>query len=117
VIDHLAKPPIAGGDLGEWRRRMEPFAAQPHVACKLSGLVTEARWDAWRVEDLAPCVADALAWFGPRRLLFGTDWPVCTLAATHAEVVRAHRATIAHLAPEDRAQIMGGTAARVYRLA
>jgi L-fuconolactonase len=116
VVDHLAKPPIAAGDLAQWRRRMEPLAEQPHVACKLSGLVTEARWDAWRVEQLAPCVEDALAWFGPRRLLFGTDWPVCTLAASHAEVVAAYRATIAHLPDDDRAQIMGGAAARVYGL-
>ena len=116
VVDHLAKPPIATGDLSEWRRRMEPLAGRPQVACKLSGLVTEARWDAWGAEDLASAVEDALAWFGPRRLLFGTDWPVCTLAASHAEVVTAYRETIAHLAPDDRAQVMGGTAARVYGL-
>jgi L-fucono-1,5-lactonase len=116
VVDHLAKPPLATGDLTGWRRRMAPLGEQPHVTCKLSGLVTEARWDAWRMEELAACVEDALAWFGPERLLFGTDWPVCTLAATHAEVVRAYRTTIAHLAPGERAQVMGGTAARVYRL-
>jgi L-fuconolactonase len=116
VVDHLAKPPIATGDLTGWRRRMVPLAEQPHVTGKLSGLVTEARWDAWRAEELAACVEDALAWFGPERLLFGTDWPVCTLAATHAEVVCAYRATIAHLAPGERAQVTGGTAARVYRL-
>jgi L-fuconolactonase len=117
VVDHLAKPPLARGDLDVWRRRMEPLAEQPHVACKLSGLVTEARWDAWRVEDLAACVAQALGWFGPDRLLFGTDWPVCLLAASHAEVVAAYRETIAHLPQPAQAQIMGGTAARVYRLA
>jgi L-fuconolactonase len=116
VLDHLAKPPIATGDLTGWRRRMVPLAEQPHVTGKLSGLVTEARWDAWRVAELAARVQDALAWFGPERLLFGTDWPVCTLAATHAEVVGVYLATIAHLAPGERAQVMGGTAARVYRL-
>jgi len=116
VVDHLAKPPLATGELSEWRRRLEPLAEQPHVACKLSGLVTEARWDAWRVEELAACVEDALAWFGPERLLFGTDWPVCTLAASHVEVVCAYRATIAQLPPDARAQVMGGTADRIYRL-
>jgi L-fuconolactonase len=116
VVDHLAKPPLASGDLDGWRRRMEPLAGLPHVACKLSGLVTEARWDAWRVEELTACVADALEWFGPERLLFGTDWPVCLLAGGHADVVAAYRATIAHLPADARAQIMGGTAARVYRL-
>jgi L-fuconolactonase len=116
VVDHLAKPPIASGDLAAWRRGMEPLAAQPQVAAKLSGLVTEARWDAWRVEELAECVQDALAWFGPERLMFGTDWPVCLLAASHAEVARAYRSTIDHLPPARRGQVMGGTAARVYRL-
>jgi L-fuconolactonase len=92
VIDHLAKPPVAAGELEPWAERMAPFAELEHVACKVSGLVTEADWARWKPADLAPYLERALEWFGEERLLFGSDWPVCTLAASYEEVVRAYDA-------------------------
>jgi L-fuconolactonase len=92
VIDHLAKPPVAAGELEPWAERMAPFAELEHVACKVSGLVTEASWDGWTAADLAPYLDRAVEWFGEERLLFGSDWPVCTLAASYEDVVRAYDA-------------------------
>jgi L-fuconolactonase len=103
LIDHLAKPPIATGELEPWASRMAPFAELEHVFCKVSGLVTEADWERWTPADLAPYLERAHDWFGEERLLFGSDWPVCTLAATYDEVVRAYDA-----------ERLGGNAARVY---
>lgn len=90
VIDHLAKPTIAAGELEPWASRMAPFAELEHVSCKVSGLVTEADWERWRPADLEPYLARAADWFGDERLLFGSDWPVCLLAASYDDVVRAY---------------------------
>jgi L-fuconolactonase len=89
VIDHVAKPPIASGELELWAERMAPFAELEHVRCKVSGLVTEADWERWTVDDLRSYVERVAEWFGEDRLVFGSDWPVCTLAASYDEVVRA----------------------------
>jgi L-fuconolactonase len=80
VIDHIAKPPIRGRVMEPWAERIRPFGALDNVTCKVSGMVTEADWDAWRPSDLAPYLAHVLEVFGPGRLLFGSDWPVCLLA-------------------------------------
>ena len=114
VIDHLAKPPIGSGDLDLWARRLRPFGELEHVWCKLSGLVTEADWRTWRVADLAPSVAIALEIFGPSRLIFGSDWPVCLLAASYGEVVAAARQCTAGLSDVERAAVFGGAAERAY---
>jgi L-fuconolactonase len=90
VIDHLGKPPIASGELEPWAGRMAPFAELEHVFCKVSGLVTEADWGRWSTAGLAPYLSRALEWFGEDRLLFGSDWPVCLLAASYGEVVQAY---------------------------
>jgi L-fuconolactonase len=118
VIDHLAKPPIASGAaaLEPWRTRMRPFAELDHVACKVSGLVTEADWSSWTPADLQPFVDVALDTFGPRRLLFGSDWPVCLLAATYRQVVEATRTTLIGLTATERAAVMGDNATRIYGL-
>ena len=121
VLDHIGKPPIANGarDPGlrrEWASRMAPFAELPNVWCKLSGMVTEADWAAWRAEDLAPYVAAVLGWFGEDRLLFGSDWPVCLLAADYGRVKRTAEALLAPLAPARRDKIFGGNATAMYRL-
>ena len=114
VIDHLAKPPIASGELEPWRSRIAPFAALGNVSCKLSGLVTEADWSSWTPGDLQPYVDHAIDVFGPARLVFGSDWPVCLLAATYAEVVDAARSTLAGLSAAERAAVMGANAERIY---
>ena len=113
VVDHLAKPPLREGDTDAWAAGLSALAALPNVSCKLSGLVTESAWDAWRADELVPYLRRALDWFGPERSLFGSDWPVCLLAASYDEVVDL---ALAALQPGERAAVMGETAARVYRL-
>ncbi|GAA0667038.1 amidohydrolase family protein [Kitasatospora atroaurantiaca] len=117
VLDHLSKPPIARGELEPWAGRLRELAREPNVFCKLSGLVTEADPDAWTVADLRPYAETALDAFGPDRIMFGSDWPVCLLAATYEQVVNAAEELTAHLAPHEREQVFGGTAARCYGIA
>ena len=116
VIDHVAKPSIATGELAPWEARMAPFRELEHVTCKVSGMVTEADWSSWTPADLQPYVDRVLEIFGPDRLLFGSDWPVCLLAASYGDVVAAARATLAGLSESERAKVFGGTAAAAYRL-
>ena len=117
VVDHAAKPRIAAGPRDPaWEAAMAPLAGLPNVHCKLSGLVTEADWGAWRPADLRPYVDRALDWFGPERCLFGSDWPVCLLAAGYQQVLDALTGAIADLDAASRAAVMGGTAERVYGL-
>ncbi len=116
VLDHVAKPPIADRAWEPWASRLVGFRDLDHVACKVSGLVTEARWSAWTVEDLAPYAALALDVFGPARLAFGSDWPVSLLAAPYATVLDAARRLTAGLSGGERERVFGGTAIEVYGL-
>ena len=116
VIDHLAKPPIRSGATEPWTSLLRPFGELPNVSCKVSGLVTEADPLTWRVADLAPYVEIALETFGPERLLFGSDWPVCLLAASYQDVVAAAQDLTADLSTAERAAVFGGAAEAVYRL-
>jgi len=116
VIDHIAKPPIADGALEPWASHLTPFEELDHVACKLSGMVTEADWSSWTPADLRPYVDRVLAVFGPDRLLFGSDWPVCLLASTYGGVIDAAGQCLDGLGTGDLAKVFGGTAERVYRL-
>jgi L-fuconolactonase len=110
VIDHAAKPPIATGELEPWAERMAPFAELEHVCCKVSGLVTEADWTRWAPNDFVPYVSRLVEWFGESRLLFGSDWPVCLLAASYDEVVAACEHALGNLSR------IGANAERFYRL-
>ncbi|MFC8453059.1 amidohydrolase family protein [Kitasatospora sp. NPDC057223] len=114
TLDHLGKPPVAAGGLGPWAAGLSLLAERPNVTAKLSGLVTEADWQHWSIADLRPFADTALHRFGPGRLMFGSDWPVCTLAAPYGEVLDAARALTAELTEDERAAVLGGTAARVY---
>lgn len=116
VIDHIAKPPIASGELAEWARELKALAVYPNIYCKLSGLVTEADLNSWRVENLQPFVDRVLEFFGPARLMFGSDWPVCLLAASYNQVLESFQSLLAGLTDEQRSQIFGGTATNFYRL-
>ncbi|MGW4061440.1 amidohydrolase family protein [Amycolatopsis sp. NPDC004747] len=116
VLDHLAKPPIASGELEPWATGLATLAREPNVVAKLSGLVTEAGRP-WRAEDLRPYAETALAAFGPDRLMLGSDWPVCLLAGTYAEVMGAADSLLDDLTPAERDAVRGGTASRVYGLA
>ncbi len=117
VIDHIAKPLIKSGVLEPWASLISPFGREPNVWCKLSGMVTEADWQAWTPADLAPFVDVVIDTFGPARLLVGSDWPVCLLAGSYSEVLGAARILLARLTPEERGAVFGGNAIEVYRLA
>ena len=116
VVDHLAKPEIAAGEWEPWARGLAALARHPGVACKLSGLVTEASWTSWTPEHLRPYGRHALDVFGEDRLMFGSDWPVCGLAASYDEVVGAAEQVLPELAAESRSKIFGDNAVRTYGL-
>ena len=116
VIDHMAKPPIAPGEFDEWARELRPLAKFPSVYCKLSGLVTEANWATWRTDDLRPYVDYALELFGTERVMFGSDHPVCLLAASYRRVLESFQELLSGLSSAEGDRIFGGNAARFYRL-
>jgi L-fuconolactonase len=116
VLDHLSKPPVAAGELEPWATRLHALAAAPNVLAKLSGLVSEAESPQWTVADLWPYTEIAVDAFGPDRLMFGSDWPVCLPAASYAQVVTAARALTAELSETEQAAVFAGTARRAYRL-
>lgn len=119
VLDHLGKPSIRDGasGLAAWRAAVTPLAELPNVYAKLSGLVTEADWNTWRPSDLFPFIDSALDLFGPQRLMFGSDWPVCLLASSYERVLAALSDNLQTLAAAERDEIFSGTAIRAYRLA
>lgn len=118
VVDHLAKPPIASGTLAAWKHDLAAAAAHPNVLAKISGLNTAADWATWTAEDLTASIGHAIDVFGVDRLMVGSDWPVAILAGDHgrvwSETVRA--LDILGVAGADRAALLGGTAARIYRI-
>lgn len=114
VLDHCGKPAIAAGGYEPWAAFVSELAARPNVFCKLSGLVTEADWTQWTVDDLRPYAAHVLASFGPDRVMFGSDWPVCELAATYGQVHQTALALTASLSTSDREDVFAGTATRAY---
>ncbi|MEW1587345.1 amidohydrolase family protein [Micromonospora vinacea] len=115
VLDHLAKPAIGSPEMAEWSRDLRSLAASPNTTAKLSGLVTEVPLPHWTPQDLRPAVEEALDTFGPDRLMFGSDWPVCLLASSYQRWVD----TLAELleGQDGAGSVWGGTARRVYGLA
>ncbi|MEV6617388.1 amidohydrolase family protein [Streptomyces sp. NPDC051051] len=116
VLDHLGKPPVASGARASWEAELRALAALPNTVAKLSGLVTEADPATWTAADLRPYTDAALDAFGPHRLMFGSDWPVCTLAAGYGQVLDTARQLTGHLSAEESAQVFEATATRVYGL-
>jgi len=117
VVDHIAKPRIAAGPRDkDWERAMAPLAGCANVYCKLSGMVTEARWTDWTPDDLRPYVSRVLEWFRPERCMFGSDWPVCLMAADYRRVIAALRDALKDLDPTAINEVFGDNAMRVYRL-
>ncbi|HEY6793619.1 MAG TPA: amidohydrolase family protein [Kineosporiaceae bacterium] len=114
VLDHCSKPPAAAGRLEPWATDLRTLAAEPNVTCKLSGLVTEADWARWTVTDLVPYADVVLDAFGAGRVMFGSDWPVCLLAAGYAQVVDVARQLLAGASDTERHQVLAGTATAVY---
>jgi L-fuconolactonase len=116
VIDHIAKPPIASHAMEPWARDMEAAAQIPGMHCKLSGMITEADHDGWSAGDLRPYVQHVLKLFGPDRLMFGSDWPVCRLAGSWKQVLAAFTQACGAMPNAQREQILGETARKFYRL-
>jgi L-fuconolactonase len=114
VLDHAAKPPLRSGDLRDWAEDLRTLAAAPQVVCKFSGLITEADHRNWSTEDLRPVADDLLDDFGPQRLMFGSDWPVCRVAGGWAAWASAAEELLAPLSPEELEQVLSGTARRTY---
>ena len=116
VLDHIAKPAIGGGRLEPWESGLRELARAPNLFCKLSGMVTEARWEAWRPEDFQPYLDVVFEAFGPERLMIGSDWPVCTLSAGYESAMGIVLGYIAQFPKTEQDSILGGNCARFYKL-
>lgn len=117
ILDHIAKPRIRERLLTPWSNNIRELARRPNVYCKLSGMVTEADWNTWSDEALAPYIETVLQAFTPRRLMFGSDWPVVTLASSYRRWAGAVRVAIAHLSADERDWVFAKTAIEAYGLA
>jgi L-fuconolactonase len=116
VIDHLAKPEIKAKKTEPWSARVREIAGNKNVFCKVSGMVTEADWRNWKREDFEPYLDVVFEAFGADRLMFGSDWPVCLVAASYRQVKQLVEDYVKGLSPEDKDKMFGGTAARFYGL-
>lgn len=116
VLDHMAKPNIRAKEFEEWATFIEKLAAFPNVHCKVSALVTEADWENWTLDDFKPYIHHAIACFGKERVIFGTDWPVCLVAATYAEVMAVAEHSLAGFTDDERKAFWGANAVNFYNL-
>ena len=117
VLDHLAKPPIKSGDLHPWNSEIRELAKSPNVFCKLSGLLTEADWKNWKPEHIAPYLDIAFDSFGPDRLMIGSDWPVCTVAASYSRAMNVIREYLSKYPTHVQDTVLGENAQRLWMLA
>jgi L-fuconolactonase len=116
VLDHLAKPPIKSGNLRPWELGMRELGTFPNVFCKLSGLVTEDDWQNWKPEHIAPYIDVALEYFGPGRLMIGSDWPVCTLAASYTRTINMMESYLSQHPTDVQEATLGGNAQQFWKL-
>lgn len=116
VLDHIAKPYIKSGKIKQWEKDIRILAQYDNVYCKISGMVTEADWNHWKINDLRPYLDVITSSFGTHRLLFGSDWPVCLLAAQYQEVLEIPSRFFANFTLNERRDIFGHNASKVYRL-
>ncbi len=116
VLDHVAKPRIRDGAITPWRENLRELARRENVYCKISGMATEGHWESFNEDDLLPYLEVVLEAFGPDRLMFGSDWPVCLLACDYGRWVRIVRDFIGRLSSDERDRIEGGTALEAYGL-
>lgn len=116
VLDHIAKPEIAIGKLNPWAAAIRELATSPNVYCKLSGLITEANWNCWKLSDFTPYLDVVFESFGTDRLMFGSDWPVCLVAGSYSAVVNLISSYLEQLPADKKAAIFGGNAVRFYGL-
>ena len=116
VLDHIAKPLIREGKVAPWDAGIRRLAPYPNVWCKVSGMVTEADWHRWQPTDFRPYLDVVFEAFGPRRIMVGSDWPVCTLAGSYADVIALVSDYIQQLSVAEQADVWGQTATRFYEL-
>ena len=116
VLDHMAKPSIRDGTLEPWKKDMETLAKSPNVWCKVSGMVTEANWNSWLIEDFKSYLDVVFQSFGSDRIMYGSDWPVSLLAASYQQQLEIIENYIAPLSASDKLNIMGENARKFYNL-
>lgn len=116
VVDHVAKPSIATQDIGQWEAHMRALAVLPNVWCKVSGMVTEAKWPGWKYEDFVPYLDVVTKVFGSNRLMYGSDWPVCLVAASYDQQFSIIQKYFSGFATSEKEQILGENAKRIYNL-
>ncbi len=116
IIDHLAKPAIKNGEIKQWEKYMRSIAQYENVYCKLSGMVTEADFHRWTYEQLEPYIQVVLEAFTPSRVVYGSDWPVCLVAASYEQQLGVVRRAIDKLSTSERAKVLGENAVRFYHL-
>lgn len=116
IVDHIAKPAIRDRQLQTWKKEIEKIAKYPNVYCKLSGMVTEAKWHRWIIHDFKPYIDVVLEHFGAERVMFGSDWPVCLLSATYEQVLTILKFFIRYLSPDEKENILSRNAIRAYQL-
>lgn len=114
VLDHIAKPEIKNGNIDEWAMGIREMAEYPHIYCKVSGIVTEADWEHWSAKEIRPYLDVVFDAFGPDRLMFGSDWPVCTLAASYQDVFKLIKNYISDYSQDEQDAILGENAADIY---
>ncbi len=116
VIDHIAKPLIKDGIVSPWKEDIAALATFPNVYCKLSGMVTEADWNAWKPENIRPYLDVVMEAFGPERILIGSDWPVCLVAGKYSDVMQVVIDYISTFTEKEQALMLGGNAAKAYKI-
>jgi L-fuconolactonase len=116
IVDHIAKPRIRENLLSPWKKNIQELAMRENVHCKISGMVTEADWAAWTEGQLRPYIEVVLSAFGPKRLMFGSDWPVLTLASNYKQWVDTLRRVVSDLSADEQEEICWRTAKRTYQL-
>jgi L-fuconolactonase len=116
VVDHIAKPSIRSGEKTHWELNMAALSTFPNVFCKMSGMVTEANWTGWKKDDFYPYMDEVFESFGAKRILYGSDWPVCLVAATYEQQLEIVTTHINSLSANERDQIMGRNAINFYNL-
>lgn len=114
VLDHIAKPDIANKGMNPWARDLAGLAAYPNVYCKLSGMVTEAKWGNWKEEDFKAYLDTVIQAFGLERVMIGSDWPVCTLSGTYEQTVNVVKHYLEAFTEEEQSLVLGGNCARFY---
>ena len=114
IVDHIAKPRIRDMAVSPWREKLRELALRPNVYCKVSGMVTEAKWNCWTEQELAPYFEIVFEAFTPQRTMFGSDWPVMTLASTYSDWAALVRRTISKFSADEQERVLGGSAAEAY---